>query len=473
MRQQITRRIALKGGLASLAATFAQTALIGCEEASPTISSTSPDQSPESVRADAEGMETGQAADMFLSEPDQVDASMSADQGMSDAESIIEMADIEMLDQSGPVIPPDFPLREVPSRPALASLLPMIGPLQEANDLGVKLPEGFSVRIIAESDQPVPGQTHAWHWAPDGGATYPTEDGGWIYVSNSEVVIVGGVSAIRFNADGELIDAYPILERTSKNCAGGITPWHTWLSCEERDRGLVYECSPWGDQEAIARPALGVFKHEAVAVDPVHGHLYLTEDQRDGRLYRFTADQTNDLGDPVLSSGTLEVATVTDTGQVTWTALIDPEFEGEIPTREQIPTSTAFDGGEGIWYHQSVIYFSTKGDNKVWAYYIERAELEVVYDGNDYLEGVDNLTVSCCGDVLVAEDGGEMRIVAITPSGELVTLVQLEGHDDSEVTGPAFDPSGTRLYFSSQRGTSGRDRGGITYEVTGPFHQLI
>ena len=75
-------------------------------------------------------------------------------------------------------------------------------------------------------------------------------------------------------------------------------------------------------------------------------------------------------------------------------------------------------------------------------------------------------------NVLVAEDGGEMRIVAILPNGELKTLMQLEGQDNSEITGPAFDPSGTRLYFSSQRGTSGLGIGGITYEITGPFHRL-
>jgi uncharacterized protein len=60
----------------------------------------------------------------------------------------------------------------------------------------------------------------------------------------------------------------------------------------------------------------------------------------------------------------------------------------------------------------------------------------------------------------------------ILPNGELKTLVQIEGQDESEVTGPAFDPSGTRLYFSSQRGPSGQSIDGVTYEVTGPFHRL-
>ena len=78
------------------------------------------------------------------------------------------------------------------------------------------------------------------------------------------------------------------------------------------------------------------------------------------------------------------------------------------------------------------------------------------------------MTVSQGGDVLVAEDHGDMQIVAITPDGELVPLVQVVGHDFSEVAGPAFDPSGTRLYFSSQRG-EGTTGIGVTYEISGSF----
>ena len=131
-----------------------------------------------------------------------------------------------------------------------------------------------------------------------------------------------------------------------------------------------------------------------------------------------------------------------------------------------------FDGGEGIWFHEGTIYFSTKGDNHVRALDVEASTLRVVYDAatapDPILRGVDNLTVSCCGDVLVAEDGGSMQIVAILPDGTLKPLVQVVGQDRSEITGPAFDPSGTRLYFSSQRG--GATNQGITYVVEGPFH---
>jgi hypothetical protein len=80
--------------------------------------------------------------------------------------------------------------------------------------------------------------------------------------------------------------------------------------------------------------------------------------------------------------------------------------------------------------------------------------------------------VSPAGDILVAEDGGDMQIVAISADDTLVPLVQVTGQDLSEITGPAFDPSLQRLYFSSQRGANGLDilgMSGITYEVSGPF----
>ena len=359
----------------------------------------------------------------------------------------------------------------------LRSNVANLGPLGAADpETGLRLPAGFEGRLVARTGEEVGSSGYTWHGWPDGGATYDTDDGGWIYVSNSELLNgAGGVGALRFDAEGNVIDAYSILDGTTRNCAGGATPWGTWLSCEEFGEGRVWECDPTGQEEAVVRPALGTFQHEAVAVDPVNGRLYLTEDQADGRFYRYVPDGR--IGDRLdLDKGRLEVARVvsdTGVGPVGWVAVPDPTGAGGTPTRLQVPDSTVFRGGEGAWYGNGVVYFTTKLDNKVWAYDIATNQLSVLYDlatsETPILSGVDNVTVSGQGDVLVAEDGGDMQIVAIAPSGEILPIVQIEGHEGSEVAGPAFDPSGTRLYFSSQRagGVSAGD--GATYEIIGPF----
>jgi hypothetical protein len=344
--------------------------------------------------------------------------------------------------------------------------------LLDADENDVRLPAGFRSRIIARSSEPVmSGQGYQWHAAPDGGACFSREDGGWIYVSNSEIQPNGGVGAIVFDASGEVTDAYSILEDTRRNCAGGATPWDSWLSCEEVDDGLVWECYLDGLVPAVARPALGVFNHEAVAVDVVHDHLYLTEDKPDGCLYRFTADSHGSDGFPDLAAGRLEVA-VRPAGQdaLSWSLVPDPQASQQ-ETRYQVVSALTFDGGEGIAYFDGRIIFTSKGDNRVWSYNTTSQLLEIVYDAADYitpiLTGVDNVTVSKTGDIYVAEDGGDLQVVVLDNQGGLYPIVQLEGHDRSEITGIAFSPDGKRLYFSSQRGVTGRSENGVTYEITG------
>ncbi len=340
---------------------------------------------------------------------------------------------------------------------------------------GLRLLPGFTSRIVARSgERPVAGKDYRWHSAPDGAAVFATDDGGWIYVSNSEVPHGrGGVGALRFDARGNAVDAYSILTGTSRNCAGGATPWGTWLSCEEVEKGRVWECDPYGKRPAVVHPALGAFEHEAAAVDTLRHHVYLTEDLKDGRFYRFTPAATVD-GRADLSAGVLEAAEMAgaDGGAVTWHRIADPEAK-TWETRHQAPASTPFKGGEGVWYQDRVVHFSTKRDNRIWAYDTEKEIIEVVYDARTYarprLTGVDNLIMTPRHDLLVAEDGGDMQIVALTPSGDVVPVLQITGHRRSEITGQALDPSGTRLYVSSQRGAAGHAGAGITYEVTGPF----
>ncbi|WDZ87472.1 alkaline phosphatase PhoX [Micromonospora cathayae] len=347
------------------------------------------------------------------------------------------------------------------------------GELRPVDANGVELPAGFTSRIVARSGRLVPGTGHLWHPAPDGGACFPTSDG-WIYVSNSEVPLVGGASAIRFRADGSVASAYRILGGTNVNCAGGATPWGTWLSCEEVPLGRVFETWPDGSRDAEERTRMGRFTHEAAACDPDRKVVYLTEDESDGCFYRFVPDTWGDLRTgrvQVLCAPADQVA-----GPVTWADI--PDRDGfPVATRKQVAAAKRFAGGEGCWYDRGVCYFTTKGDNRVWAYDAARQRLDLAYDdslvpaGTAPLTGVDNITGTRSGDLYVAEDGGNMEINVITPSGVVAPFLRLPGQSSSEITGPAFSPDGSRLYFSSQRGPSGNIAGtdGITYEVHGPF----
>jgi secreted PhoX family phosphatase len=354
------------------------------------------------------------------------------------------------------------------AREALAAGPSAYGPLGEPDANGLMMPAGFTAREIARSGSPVAGTGYTWHGAPDGGAVFRAR-GGWIYVSNSEQgAPAGGVSAIRFNARGAVVAAYSICAGTGRNCAGGATPWGTWLTCEEVADGNVFECDPTGARPAERRSALGSFQHEAAAVEPVGRRLYLTEDQPDGRFYRFTPSRWKRL-----DAGLLEVAVVEGDG-VRWVAVPNPNpvIGSDTPTRLQVPESTAFSGGEGIAVLRRHVYFTTKGNNRVWDHDTRRGTIRVLYDAAQdpgrQLTGVDNCAFAGTGDLVVAEDGGNMELVAVAKSGLAAPILRVVGQDGSELAGPAFDPTFRRLYFSSQRGVSGP---GITYEITGPFRR--
>lgn len=345
---------------------------------------------------------------------------------------------------------------------------------QDAN--GVVLLPDFRSRIIATSTQDVPGTNFEYRAFPDGAATFVDAEvpGGWYLTVNHEIPAIGGVTSLRFAPDGQVVDAFSICKDTALNCAGGATPWGTWLTCEEYDWGHVWECDPTGVEPARRRRAMGAFAHEAAAV-AVDDRIYMTEDRKDGGFYRFTPVAPGDLSDGLLEVATGDVAD----GAVTWVEVPDPD-PGAFDTlcRKQVRSMMGFDGGEGIATLGDSVWFTTKGDDRVWLYDIATSSVSIRYQagGSSTLSGVDNLWVDAQSrNLFVAEDGDDMEVVMLRPDNSLLTVARLPNQDFSEVTGPCFSPDGQRLYFSSQRGPGGPTRLplGVTYEVTGPFDELL
>ena len=315
------------------------------------------------------------------------------------------------------------------------------------------------------------GTGYSWHILSDGQGVFPALDGGWYLCSNCEAHPAdgGGVSVIQFSPTGAIVDAKRLAGGQTRNCSAGVTPWGTYLTCEEYELGQVHEIDPTV-VGSTARPAMGVFRHEAACVDPVREHVYLTEDQPDGCLYRFTPDAYPDL-----STGTLEVMFVAADNSVTWQEIPDPTFAGATPTRHQLPAATRCNGGEGMWYDDGIVYFTTKGDRRVWMYDAAAGRIEILYDlaaadADTPLHEIDNIFVSKSGDLWVCEDGDNFEICMITPDRYISSFVRMDpaihgAAGSNEVTGVHFDPSGTRMYFAAQR-SFGQ---GAIYEISGPF----
>jgi secreted PhoX family phosphatase len=350
------------------------------------------------------------------------------------------------------------------------------GPLGPPDVHGIRLPNGFTSRLLATARQTVPGTNFSWRSDADGGACFPRHDGGWVYVVNHERSNgTGGASALRFDVQGTVIDAYSILSGTTRNCSGGPTPWNTYLSCEENGpAGQVWECDPFTPSQGVVRPLLGSFNHEAAVVDPATGDVYLTEDQYVGRLYRFTPTVPGKLDAGVLKAAAVDLSNIsTETAPVEWHPV-----RSDAPDRS--PVTTEFRGGEGAWIHRGRLLFSTKNDKRVWELDLATSRLRLIHDclahPNLALDDVDAVVVhEHTGDIYVAEDPGNMQLGLIEerPGTTAVsTFLQFVGHETSEVTGIAFDPSGSRLYVSSQRGVDGAGNG-LTFEIGGPFGGLI
>lgn len=326
-----------------------------------------------------------------------------------------------------------------------------------------------------------------------------------LYDGGGELPSLGGTTTLVYNpASGAVEREHLSLVGTERNCAGGTTPWGSWLSCEEstaragdvrgKDHGYVFEVPAALDTLAAPLPlkALGRFNHEAAVVDPRSGIVYLTEDRPEGLFYRFIPRTPARLAD----GGRLEALALADAkgadtrnwgaragalppGEkllVRWLPLSDVDTpEDDLRQRGHAAGAAVFARGEGLWWGQGELYFTcTSGGaqqaGQVFRYRPARSSggtLELFVESGDkaLFANADNLTVTPWGDLLVCEDTDRScALVGIRPDGSLYRLAH-NPYNGSELAGVCFAPDGRTLFLNIQRT-------GLTLAITGPFPAL-
>ena len=322
----------------------------------------------------------------------------------------------------------------------------------------------------------------------------------------------GGTTTVEFDtANGAAGRAWVSLAGTAVNCAGGLTPWGSWLTCEEtvlgpgaaaayeRPHGYIFEVPADGKASAEPYRAMGRFIHEAVAVDPDTGIVYETEDQVTAGVYRFLPAEAGNLA----AGGRLEMLAIDRTpgavmhaGQrvgvwrpVTWVPIDDPDPTDAGPQSVYVQGRRA--GGaqfrrlEGIWYGDGRIYVvSTIGGDagvgQVWEYDLSGERLRLLFESPDrsVLELPDNLCVSPHGGLMLCEDGLVENFVRwLAPDGRIVPFarnnVVLTGERNGivgdfrarEFAGATYSPDGRWFFVNVQVP-------GITFAITGPWDRL-
>lgn len=405
------------------------------------------------------------------------------------------------------------------------------------------LPEGFSYQIISRFGDEMDDGFRVPH-RPDGMATFEGPDGLTILIRNHEVNAARGGDESAFGSDfalakklskkdfydagvnnnpgqggtttvvydtqnQKIVRQYLSLAGTLRNCAGGPTPWNSWLTCEEivihpddtyaQSHGYVFEV-PAKAEPGLAQPVpikgMGRFNHEAVAVDPHSGVVYLTEDDSEGLIYRYIPNTPGKLHD----GGKLQALAVKDEKsvdtrnwesqtigveqslRVEWTGLEEIDApDHDLRHRGFNDGAARFARGEGMWYGNDAVYFAcTNGGREklgqIWKYtpsqyegtsgeQINPGTLELFVEPNDsgLIEKADNLTVAPWGDIFVCEDNGNSQdLVGITPEGDIYRFGR-NAKSNSELAGATFSPDGSTLFMNIQHS-------GLTLAITGPWN---
>lgn len=280
----------------------------------------------------------------------------------------------------------------------------------------------------------------------------------------------GGTTTLIVDSDRNLIKHYVSLAGTNRNCAGGTTPWGSWISCEEDvspNHGYNFEIP---SQKGIINPEplvqMGRFRHEAIAVDPNTGYIYQTEDQNDSCFYRFCPHQKGNLkAGGILEALVIEGMRSIDTGidfallkpmKVKWVVIeeVDPK-EDTLRNEAQSKGAAIFRRGEGICFAQEMIYWICTNGGKSQAGQIfryhpakETVELFVESPGKTVLDYPDNIIMSPYGHLILCEDGrGEQFLVGVTPEGKLYHLGR-NALNNSELAGVCFSPDGQTMFVN-------------------------
>lgn len=403
------------------------------------------------------------------------------------------------------------------------------------------LPEGFRVVSFGKAGSPMTDghRTPGFH---DGSAVVDAGNGRVALLRNHEGdgtgralgrsgaydrVAVGGVTRSIFDiTTGQLVEAGLVLNGTDNNCNGGLTPWGSWLSCEEstvgkgdgfeKPHGYVFEvpADATSPVEPVPIKAMGRFCHEACALDPASGIVYMTEDNGepgDG-FYRYLPTKTGKLHE----GGTLQMLCVqgrskydTAKGQKVgrrlaceWVTIKDPDpgdaekHPDAVYQQGRVQGAARFLGLEGAEFSGGSVYFTASeagdaGRGQLWRYApkgLKGGELTLLFESHakHVLDQPDSITVSPRGAVVVGEDGdgedvdgGTNFLRYLTPDGRLETFarndqrLRLHDYDDelpkraigrSEWSGCCYSPDGRWLFVHLQYP-------GETFAITGPWEK--
>jgi secreted PhoX family phosphatase len=416
------------------------------------------------------------------------------------------------------------------------------------------LPEGFEYRIVSRAGDRMSDHLRVPN-AHDGMAAFAGDDGRIILVCNHELGIKlrdfsafgpyplrvsGSVDRTRFydrggdrtpGPGGTTTTIYnPVTRKTERqhlslagtelNCAGGPTPWGSWLSCEEcfespgddrhknkvmqreQNHGYVFEVpsSETGLVEAKPIRSMGRFEHEAVAIDEKTGIAYLTEDRQYSLMYRYIPDVPGKL----IEGGRLQaLAIINRPSEATHNWSVEPDIHLNVPLdtvwidldnvdsesndlrlRGAASGAATFARGEGLCTTSEGIAFTcTIGGwarlGQVFTYKYSpyegtdresesRGQLELIAEStrDSLLRNADNMTMAPWGDLIICEDTAQdCGLIGVRPNGEQYTIAS-NSHSVSELAGVCFSPDGNILFVNIQFP-------GMTLAITGPWSELI